>query len=208
MCGIFGYVGSGDAASIVMRGLRKLEYRGYDSWGVAVARDGRVAVERRVGVLGDGASRLSGGPALGHTRWATHGGVTERNAHPHVDCGGRLAVVHNGIVVNHRELRDALARAGHRFRSETDTEVFAHLLEDALARTPVGPDLLIRATMAAFRELRGLNAFAVLDAATGHLAAAKCGSPLVIGWSDDGDVLASDASAVLDHARRVTYVDE
>jgi glucosamine--fructose-6-phosphate aminotransferase (isomerizing) len=208
MCGIFGYVGSGDAASLVMRGLRKLEYRGYDSWGVAVARDGRVAVERRVGVLGDAESRLSGGPALGHTRWATHGGVTERNAHPHVDCAGRLAVVHNGIVVNHRELRDALAGAGHRFRSETDTEVFAHMLEDALACTPDGPGQLVHATMAAFRELRGLNAIAVLDGATGQLAAAKSGSPLVIGWSDDGDVLASDASAVLEHTRRVTYVDE
>ena len=136
MCGIFGYVGGGDAAPVVMRGLRKLEYRGYDSWGVAVAR------------------------------------------------------------------------AGHRFRSETDTEVFAHLLEDVLARTPAGPAQLVHATMAAFRELRGLNAIAVLDAATGHLAAAKSGSPLVLGWCDDGDVLASDASAVLAHTRRVTFVDE
>ena len=117
---------------------------------------------------------------LGHTRWATHGGVTEPNAHPHLDCTGRLAIIHNGIVANHRELRDPLARAGHRFRSETDTEVVAHLLEEMPGRDAGGPRAARqRALMAAFRRLEGLNAIAVLDVPTGQLAAAKNGSPLI-----------------------------
>ena len=212
MCGIFGYVGQDrDAAAIVLRGLKKLEYRGYDSWGVAVAHDGGVALERRVGKIGDAVATLpSSAIGLGHTRWATHGGVTEGNAHPHLDCSGRLAVIHNGIVSNYRELRDALTQAGHTFRSETDTEVVAHLLEDAVARAPAGPgpDQLVSALMATFRQLTGLNAVAVLDVRGGQLAAAKNGSPLVLGWSDSGCLLASDYSALLEHTRRVTFVED
>jgi glutamine---fructose-6-phosphate transaminase (isomerizing) len=211
MCGIFGYLGSdGDeAAGIVLRGLRKLEYRGYDSWGIAVARHGSVAVERRVGKIGDAVTGLPASAiGLGHTRWATHGGVTERNAHPHLDCSGRLALIHNGIVSNYRELREPLVRAGHRMRSETDTEVVVHLLEDCLARTPAGPDQLVTAVMAAFRQLHGLNAIAVLDVRTGQLAAAKNGSPLVLGWSEGGNLIASDYSALLEHTRRVTFVED
>jgi glucosamine--fructose-6-phosphate aminotransferase (isomerizing) len=210
MCGIFGYVGgSGDAAGIVLRGLKKLEYRGYDSWGVAVAHDGRVALEKRVGKIGDAVATLPDSAiGLGHTRWATHGGVTEPNAHPHLDCAGRLALIHNGIVSNYRELREPLARAGHRFRSETDTEVVAHLIEECLAASPAGPDQLLHATIATFRRLEGLNAIAVLDVETGQLAAAKSGSPLVLGWSDGGHMLASDYSALLDHTRRVTFIED
>jgi len=210
MCGIFGYVGSErDAAGIVLRGLKKLEYRGYDSWGVAVAQDGRVALERRVGKIGDAVAHLPpSGIGLGHTRWATHGAVTEPNAHPHLDCTGRLALIHNGIVSNYRELRDPLARAGHRFGSQTDTEVVAHLVEDCLGQTPAGPERLLRATMTAFRQLQGLNAIAVLDVESGQIAAAKSGSPLVLGWSDGGHLLASDYSALLEHTRRVTFVED
>jgi glucosamine--fructose-6-phosphate aminotransferase (isomerizing) len=210
MCGIFGYAGTGgDAASIVLSGLKQLEYRGYDSWGIAVARDGRVALERRVGKIGEATTRLPSGPiGLGHTRWATHGGVTEPNAHPHLDCHERLAVVHNGIVANYRDLRDPLARAGHRFRSETDTEVIAHLLEESLAAAPGCEERLAVALMAVFRRLRGLNAVAVLDVASGHLAAAKSGSPLIVGWGDGRNLVASDYSALLDHTRRVTFVDD
>src|SRR5262245_28651255 len=210
MCGIFGYVGNGtEASGIVLRGLRRLEYRGYDSWGIAVARGERIEVDKRVGKIGEAlpslpASRLG----IGHTRWATHGGVTEHNAHPHLDCAGRLAVIHNGIVSNYDELREPLARAGHRFRSETDTEVVAHLVEDALAAAPRGPDQLVTATMAVFRRLRGLNAIAVLDAETDQVAAVKSGSPLVLGWSDAGHLLASDQTALLERTRRVTFVED
>ena len=215
MCGIFGYVGrddggsDGEASGIVLRGLRTLEYRGYDSWGIAVASGARIEVDKRVGKIGEAvpalpASRLG----IGHTRWATHGGVTQGNAHPHLDCGGRLAVIHNGIVSNYGELRDGLARAGHRLRSETDTEVVAHLIEEALAATPDGAERLVAAAMAAFRQLQGMNAIAVLDAERGEVAAVKNGSPLVLGWSEAGQLLASDQTALLDRTRRVTFVED
>ena len=210
MCGIFGYVGrDGEAAGIVLRGLRRLEYRGYDSWGIAVATERTVAVDKRVGKIGEAVCGLpSSRVGIGHTRWATHGGVTVPNSHPHLDCSGRLALIHNGIVSNYGELRQRLARAGHRFRSETDTEVVAHLIEEHLADTPPGPEQLVRATMAAFRDLRGLNAIAVLDGEKGQLAAAKNGSPLVLGWSDGGHLLASDQGAILERTRRVTFVED
>ena len=210
MCGIFGYVGSDqDAAAVVLRALKKLEYRGYDSWGVAVASDGSAFLERRVGKIGEAVAALPASPiGLGHTRWATHGGVTQPNAHPHLDCAGRLALVHNGIVTNYRELRADLIQTGHRFGSETDTEVVVHLLEDCLSQTPAGPDQLAVATIAAFRQLEGLNAIAVLDVDSGQLAAAKNGSPLVLGWGEHGNMLASDYSALLEHTRRVTFVED
>src|SRR5213592_192183 len=204
MCGIFGYVGHDrNAADLVLRGLKKLEYRGYDSWGVAVGHRDQVVLEKRTGKIGDAVPDLPASAiGIGHTRWATHGGVTEHNAHPHLDCAGRLALIHNGIVSNYRELREPLVRAGHRFRSETDTEVVAHLLEECLAATPAGPEQLVAATMAAFRRLQGLNAVAVADVRTGQIAAAKSGSPLVLGWGERGHLLASDFSALLERATR------
>src|SRR5437762_4711426 len=141
MCGIFGYVGESDEApERVLAGLKKLEYRGYDSWGIAARQSStsfpsRLLVEKHVGKIGQATTSLSGArAALGHTRWATHGGVTEANAHPHLDCQGRLAVIHNGIIENHAELRRDLLAAGHTFKSQTDTEVVCHLLEDELRR--------------------------------------------------------------------------
>ena len=210
MCGIFGYVGQqADAAGIVLHGLKKLEYRGYDSWGMAVGDNGRMVVQKSIGKIGEASSRLPASAlGLGHTRWATHGGVTEPNAHPHLDCTGRLALVHNGIVSNYRELRDALLRSGHRFRSETDTEVIVHLIEESLAAAAGNAVPLAAATIAAFRRLEGLNAIAVVDVRSGQIAAAKSGSPLVLGWSDGGQMLASDFSALLEHTRRVTFVDD
>ena len=210
MCGIFGYVGTRqDAPQLVLGGLKKLEYRGYDSWGIAVKRDGRVEVEKRVGKIGDAQTALPpSGVGLGHTRWATHGGVTDINAHPHLDCTGAVAIIHNGIVQNYRELRHELLARKHQFRSETDTEVIAHLVEDELKNAADATDRLARAVMAAFRKLEGLNAVAVLDVATGHLAAAKSGSPMTLGWGSDGVLLASDYSALLEHTRRMTFLDE
>ncbi len=208
MCGIFGYVGARrDAAELVLQGLRKLEYRGYDSWGIAVKLDGQIKLEKRVGRIGDARTTLPpSGVGLGHTRWATHGGVTDENAHPHLDCSGRLAIIHNGIIQNYRELRHDLE--GHTFRSDTDTEVFAHLLEEELCRTAERPERLVQALMAAFRRLEGLNAMAVLDVTSGHLAAAKSGSPLTLGWVVGGALLASDYSALLDHTRQMTFLGE
>jgi glutamine---fructose-6-phosphate transaminase (isomerizing) len=208
MCGIFGYVGERtDAAQLVLQGLKQLEYRGYDSWGVAVAAGPRIAVERHVGKIGAAVCDLPQSQlGLGHTRWATHGGVTDENAHPQLDCGAQLALVHNGIVANEAELRVALARAGHRIRSQTDTELIAHLIEDLLVHTPPGPERLLHATLAAFQKLHGLNAIVVLDLRSGELAAAKSGSPLVLGVDDTGHFIASDQAALLEHTQKLCFV--
>ncbi len=208
MCGIFGYVGQrDDTPTLVLEGLRRLEYRGYDSWGIAVKRNGTALVEKHVGKIGQASTSLPASTiGLGHTRWATHGGITTLNAHPHLDCSGRLALIHNGIVENFAELRQALRARGHVFRSETDTEVVAHLLEDELRGAAGTREALRLATMATFRQLEGLNAIAVLDVQTSTLVAAKNGSPLVLGWGDDGVFLASDASALLEHTRRLSFL--
>src|SRR6202171_4543969 len=138
MCGMFGYVGKRDEApQLVLAGLKKLEYRGYDSWGIAARQNGsgpaRLLLEKHVGKIGGASTSLPNGRvALGHTRWATHGGVTQANAHPHLDCQAHLAVIHNGIVENHAELRRELLALGHTFKSQTDTEVICHLIEDEL----------------------------------------------------------------------------
>jgi len=217
MCGIFGYVGTRhEAPQLVLAGLKKLEYRGYDSWGIASRQDERapaqLLVEKHVGKIGQATTGLPGSlAALGHTRWATHGGVTHANAHPHLDCHGRLAVIHNGIIENHTELKAELVVAGHTFNSQTDTEVVCHLLEDELARQAdahAGCEGLVQALMTVFRRLDGLSALGVLDQQEQCIAAAKNGSPLVLGWGEDGNYLASDSSAVLEHTRRLTFVED
>ena len=217
MCGIFGYVGTRDEApQMVLAGLKKLEYRGYDSWGIASRETGplqaRLLVEKHVGKSGQATTSLPAAhAALGHTRWATHGGVTQANAHPHLDCHSRLAVIHNGIVENHAELRRDLVAGGHTFKSQTDTEVVAHLLEDELrVQDSAGVDCeqLVQALMRVFRRLDGLSALGVLDPRSGCLAAAKNGSPLVLGWGVDGNFLASDSSALLEHTRRLTFLED
>src|SRR3954469_15531181 len=210
MCGIFGYVGARtDAPGLVLHGLKQLEYRGYDSWGIAVPQDGAIVLEKRIGKIGQAETTLpASSVGLGHTRWATHGGVTDLNAHPHLDCTGRLAIIHNGIVQNHAALRHELQGRGHRFDSETDTEVVAHLLEEEVANRGDGPKELAQALMAAFRRLEGLNAIGALDVASSSLVAAKNGSPMTLGWANDGMLLASDYSAILEHTRQMTFLDE
>jgi glucosamine--fructose-6-phosphate aminotransferase (isomerizing) len=221
MCGIFGYVGADEEApQLVLAGLKKLEYRGYDSWGIAArqatAAPSRLLVEKHVGKIGQATTSLPAShAALGHTRWATHGGVTETNAHPHLDCQGRLAVIHNGIVENHAELRRELIASGHTFVSQTDTEVVCHLLEDELSsRGLSGVDTvdpcqrLITALISVFRRLDGLSAIAVLNPQLECIAVAKNGSPLVLGWNEDGNYLASDSSALLDHTRKLTFLED
>ena len=209
MCGIVGYTGRRDAAPVVMSGLRRLEYRGYDSAGIAALSGDRLEVRKAVGgvarlekVLGAGTPK--GTVAVGHTRWATHGRPSEANAHPHTDCHGRLAIVHNGIIENYRELRRRLAAAGHRFRSETDTEVIAHLIEHH--RSDSLEDSLRRAA----RELRGTYAVACVAVDTPEtVAAIRCGSsPLMIGLGAGEMFLASDIPALLGETREVVSLPE
>ena len=210
MCGIVGYVGPDEALPIVLAGLRRLEYRGYDSAGVAVLADGELAVRRRAGKLAELEAALGDDPApagtaaVGHTRWATHGAPTDRNAHPHTDCTGRIAVIHNGIVENHAELRQQLEKSGHTLVSETDTEVVAHLLEDEL-----GDGSLTDAVRAVVGRLRGAYALVVLAAdRPDELVGVKVSSPLIVGLGDGETILASDIPAVLERTRTVVPLDE
>ena len=209
MCGIVGYTGRRDAVSVVLPGLRRLEYRGYDSAGVATVERNRVEVRKAVGKVARLENRLAaeqprGTVALAHTRWATHGRPSEANAHPHVDCGGRLSIVHNGIIENYRELRRTLAAEGHRFRSETDTEVIAHLIERYMS------DGLVEAVRRAARELRGAYAVACIAAdAPDTIVAVRAGSsPLVVGIGDEEMLLASDIPALLGETRQVVLLED
>jgi glutamine---fructose-6-phosphate transaminase (isomerizing) len=200
MCGIVGYVGRDEALPIVMEGLRRLEYRGYDSAGIAVV-DGALTVRKRAGKLAELEALLVDRPAppatiaIGHTRWATHGAPTEGNAHPHLDCEGRVAVIHNGIIENFQELRARLDKQGHVFASETDTECVAHLLEEKLADA----GSLADAVRVAVGELEGSYALVVLSSThPDELVGVKVSSPLVVAMWDDGEaMLASDIPALL-----------
>ena len=206
MCGIFGYAGPAcEAAELVFSGLKELEYRGYDSWGIALDKGSHVATVKDIGKLvaapqGMGASSL----AIGHTRWATTGAVTHANAHPHSDCTGQLALVHNGIVENYVELKAGLLAHGHRFQSETDSEVIAHLLEEALAADPAPS--LVEGLRRVSLQLTGLNAVVAMDVSRDEMAAVKNGSPLVIGLNDGSNYLASDVAALLKYTRRIIWV--
>lgn len=212
MCGIFGYVGnSKNAAQIVLTGLKALEYRGYDSWGVAVVpcdsktADRKIVVKKKAGKIGAGTvSELPPSSfAFGHTRWATHGGVSELNAHPHLDCNGTIAIIHNGILENYQELKAGLVKKGHRFISQTDTEVAVHLIEE-YAKTM----LFSKAVQKAFNQMEGLNAFIAMNTKSNQFIAVRNGSPLVIGFSDKANYLASDAAALLPYTRQVHFLED
>src|SRR5437870_5721711 len=211
MCGIVGYVGPDQALPIVMEGLRRLEYRGYDSAGIAVV-DGGLSVRKRAGKLAKLEALLGDEPApagtiaIGHTRWATHGAPTEGNAHPHLDCDGRVAVIHNGIIENFQELHERLDKGGHAFASDTDTECVAHLLEEKVE----GSASLAEAVRAAVGELKGSYALVVVSSDhPDEMVGVKVSSPLVVAMWDDGEaMLASDIPALLatDHPDRPTIV--
>ena len=210
MCGIVGYIGPDEALPIVLEGLRRLEYRGYDSAGVAVL-DGELTVVKRAGKLSELAGALdddghpSGRLAMGHTRWATHGAPTDRNAHPHLDCTGTVAVIHNGIIENFQRLRARLEKEGHTLVSETDTELVAHLIEERLSQGGA----LLEAVRATVQELEGAYSLVVLAAAEpGSLIGVKVASPLVVGVGDGETILASDIPAVLGRTTTVIPVDE
>ena len=211
MCGIVGYIGDRDAAPILVEGLRRLEYRGYDSSGLAVFDGTRIEIRRSVGRIGALAELLArsavrGTVGLGHTRWATHGRPSEDNAHPHADCSGRLVVVHNGIIENHLALTEQLEAIGHTFRSETDTEVIAHLVEHYLADAAD----LETAVRAALGEIRGAYAFCILsEMEPGRIIAAKRGAgSVVIGFGEGEAFVASDIPALLPHTRTVTILQD
>ena len=209
MCGIVGYVGPKPAVEIIVNGLRRLEYRGYDSAGVAVVGPGGLAVQRSKGKLQNLVSLLAehplaGSTGVGHTRWATHGRPSDENAHPHAYKG--VAVVHNGIIENHLELKASLQGKGHRFSSETDTEIFAHLIADALQS---GAEDLAGAVRAALKQVQGSYAIAVIaEGRPGEIVAAKNASPLVVGYGQGESYLASDVPAILAHTREVNYLEE
>ena len=209
MCGIVGYIGPRDAAPIMLDGLARLEYRGYDSAGIAlVTASGELFVEKRAGKLANLRTALldatpEAAVGLAHTRWATHGRPNDLNAHPHTDCTGDVTVIHNGIIENYRELRDELLTRGHRFDSETDTEVLAHLVEEAYAGD------IADALRAALRQADGAYAVAVLHRREpARLVGARRNVPLVVGLGDGENMLASDVTAVLAHTRRVMFLDE
>ncbi len=209
MCGIVGYVGPRPCVDIVIGGLRRLEYRGYDSAGVAVVGPEGLRIQRSKGKLGNlvallGEHPLAGSTGIGHTRWATHGRPSDENAHPH--AYGGVAVVHNGIVENHLQLKAALSARGHRFSSETDTEIIAHLVADELA---AGAADLAVAVRAALRQVHGSYAIAVVaETRPGEIVAAKNASPLVVGFGRGESFLASDVPAILEHTREVIYLEE
>ena len=209
MCGIVGYTGPRDAGPILLEGLRHLEYRGYDSAGIAlVADDGELFVEKRAGKLANLRSALNGrtphaGIGLAHTRWATHGRPDDRNAHPHVDCSGAITVVHNGIIENFRELRDGLVARGHVLVSETDTEALAHLVEEAYAGD------LAAAVRSALGAAHGAYAIAVMHRAEpDRLVGSRMNVPLVVGVGEGETFLASDVAAILEHTNRVIFLEE
>jgi glutamine---fructose-6-phosphate transaminase (isomerizing) len=210
MCGIVGYVGSDEALPVLLDGMRKLEYRGYDSAGVAIVADGRIEIMRRPGQLQELVDALDGGgPAgslgIGHTRWATHGAPTEENAHPHRDCTGRIAIVHNGIIENHDTLRARLRSEGHEFSSETDTEVAAHLVESIIATRGC---TLREAVLAAVNELEG--AFALVCVRVEEpdtIVVARQEPPIIVGAADGIGLVASDIPALLNHTRDVVPLD-
>ena len=210
MCGIIGYVGARQCADLLVDGLRRLEYRGYDSAGVAVV-DKKLVVVRAKGKLKNLEEKLReqkprGTCGIGHTRWATHGRPSDENAHPHQYAG--VAVVHNGIVENYLELKAELAGRGHVFSSETDTEILAHLIAEEEQR-PDDQGSLASAVRRALARVRGTYALAVIsERSPGTLVAAKNASPLVIGLGQGENLVASDVPAILAHTREVIFLEE
>ena len=215
MCGIVGYIGRSEALPVLLDGLRRLEYRGYDSAGVAILNSGPAQVRKAVGRIANLAEVIQEHPVHGHTgishtRWATHGGVTKENAHPHSDQSGKLFLVHNGVIENYQTLREQLAEHGHTFVSQTDTEVLAHLVGDEFDRAGKRDKAgLVEAIRLALRQVIGTYGIAVLHAdVPGLVVGARRGSPLVLGIGAHEHFLASDVSAIVAHTREVVYLND
>jgi glucosamine--fructose-6-phosphate aminotransferase (isomerizing) len=218
VCGIIGYVGDKAASPILLEGLRRLEYRGYDSAGIAVLHDGNLLVRKKKGKIDEGIAReLAANPAPGHigiahTRWATHGPPSDENSHPHLDRSGRIAIVHNGVIENYDQIKERLLKAGHEFSSSTDTEVLAHLIGEHYEQCKTGDgDLnpLTQAVRDALREVIGTYGIAVIcTEQPGVIVGARRGSPLIIGIGDCENFLTSDANAVVAHTRQVVFLND
>ncbi len=207
MCGIIGYCGPKPAAGVLLEGLKRLEYRGYDSAGICVQTPGGLTLIKRKGKIRELAAQvpeeLAGSCGLGHTRWATHGEVNDQNAHPHLDCGGRIAVVHNGIIENYQSLKEKLCSEGHRFASDTDSEVIAHLIEKYYTGD------LAEAVRRALALLKGTYGIVCLHRDhPDRLVGARQGSPLVVGIGDGESFLASDVTAIIGHTKQVVYLED
>src|SRR6476469_5355605 len=209
MCGIIGYIGPKDVVPVLIDGLRRLEYRGYDSAGVAVVRNGSIELRRSAGKLSKledviTEHPLTGEYGVGHTRWATHGRPTEENAHPHRDCTGKIVVVHNGIIENYLDLKHELQRQGHRFVTETDTEIVAHLVEREMKN-----DGLENAVRRALMLMRGLFALVLISADDPNkIVTVRNGPPIVVGLGDGEFFVASDIPAILSHTRDVVFLGD
>ncbi len=208
MCGIVGYIGNKDVDSVILVGLEKLEYRGYDSAGIAAIDEGKLFVRKRKGRIVDLYSLVNGKPikgnvGIGHTRWATHGKVTDQNAHPHVDCSSSIAVVHNGIIENYIELKEELISKGHRFVSETDSEVIPHLIEEYYRGS------LLDAVLETVKRLHGAFAFVVISTREpDKLIGVRYASPLILGIGDDEMLFASDIPALLSHTKKIITLED
>ncbi len=216
MCGIVGYIGKNDAVPVLLDGLRRLEYRGYDSAGIATLFDGRVESRKRTGRIANLAELLQQSPAPGrigisHTRWATHGGVSDENAHPHHDRSGRLWLCHNGVIENYATLREQLATDGHTFEGQTDTEILAHLIGreyDALSQ-PAGKARIVEALRSALKQVVGTYGIVLMHADVPDcIVGARRGSPLVLGVGKGENFFASDVSAIVAHTREAVYLKD
>jgi glucosamine--fructose-6-phosphate aminotransferase (isomerizing) len=218
MCGIIGYVGKKSASPILLEGLRRLEYRGYDSAGVAVLDQSRLAVRKKLGKIDEGIARLlksepvGGSLGIAHTRWATHGVPADKNSHPHLDQSEKIAVVHNGVIENYDTLKQRLLQAGHKFKSDTDTEVLAHLIGDCYEKRRkqnANGDALTQAVNDALREVIGTYGLAVICTDfPDTIVGARRGSPLIIGIGKDENFVASDANAIVAHTKKVVYLND
>ena len=216
MCGIIGYVGKKAASPILLEGLRRLEYRGYDSAGVALLHEGSLLIRKKIGKIDAGIARLlksepvAGTIGIAHTRWATHGIPSDKNSHPHRDASGKIAIVHNGVIENYDTLKQRLLAAGHKFKSDTDTEVLAHLIGDYYEkRRGKSGDALTQSVCDALREVIGTYGIAVICTDfPDTIVGARRGSPLIIGIGTDENFLTSDANAIVAHTKKVVYLND
>jgi glucosamine--fructose-6-phosphate aminotransferase (isomerizing) len=214
MCGIVGYVGKQPAVPIILEGLKRLEYRGYDSAGVCVLQGRHLEVAKKAGRVGNlvkavAAHDLAGTTGIGHTRWATHGGVTDANAHPHVSSDGKFALIHNGVIENYAQMKTFLARKGYTFSSETDTEVLCNLIAYHYAKEPAAPGRFLASVRKTLRHVEGTYGIAVLcGECPGEIVAARQASPLILGVGEDEYIVASDAAALVSRTQSVVYLKD